>query len=84
MLSKATAQNRIPLFYAYIIAFEARNLQGLKDCDVGTPNLCQYGANFIRNNRAYLIGRYTHQASRIADYIGRNGVAIFLIEPDFW
>lgn len=39
---------RTPVFYSYIIAFTARRDLGLKDCDVGTPNLCQQGANFIR------------------------------------
>lgn len=76
--------NKMPLFYAYIIAFEARTKAGLKDCDVGTPSLCQNGADFIRNNRAFLVNRYSYQASKIAEIIGRNANAVFLIEPDFW
>lgn len=84
MLRKCLAAKKTPLFYAYIIAFEGRVKQGLKDCDVGTPSLCQGGADFIRGNREYLVSRYEHQASKIAEIIGTDGEAVFLIEPDFW
>ena len=45
---------------------------------------CHYGAKYIRDNRQHLVDRYNHQAFKIAERLGRNGVAIFLIEPDFW
>lgn len=83
MCTKAESLNKIGLFYGYIIAFEARNLEGLKDCDMGSPNLCENGAQFIRNYRARIIERYEHYSFNIAKYLGSQP-AIFLIEPDFW
>lgn len=84
MINTCLKQNKLPVFYSYIVAFEARNKQGLKDCDVGSPNLCEQGANFIRNNRDYLVGRYKYQAQNIAKYLGKDKKAVFEIEPDFY
>jgi hypothetical protein len=85
MLNTAKRLSKVPVFYAYVIAFEARNRQDLQDCDVRSwGNLCTDGANFIRNNRALLVGRYTHYASNIAQYIGRDALCVFLMETDFW
>lgn len=86
MVKKAKAFGKIPLFYAYIIAFEARAKFGFQDCDVHpTNNLCFNGAKFIRENRALLVSRYTHQAKAIANALGDpNANCIFVIEPDFW
>ena len=83
MLETCIKLKKLPVFYSYIIAFEARNKQGLKDCDVGHPSLCEQGSNFIRNNRDYLVGRYKYQAQNIAKYLGKDGKAVFQIEPDF-
>jgi hypothetical protein len=84
MLNKVVALKKIPVFYGYVIAFEARNIMGLQDCNVGTPNLCQQGSQFIRNYTPRILERYDHHSSHIASYIGTNGFCIFLIEPDFW
>jgi len=86
MLQKCKQYGKMPLFYAYVIAFEARAKFGFQDCDVHpTNNLCHNGANFIRNNRALLVSRYTHQATEIAKALGdRNANCVFVIEPDFW
>jgi hypothetical protein len=84
MLQKVVSLKKIPVFYAYVIAFEARNLIGLQDCNVGSPSLCQQGSKFIRDNTARILERYDHHSSHIASYIGTNGFCIFLIEPDFW
>ena len=85
MIDICKQQNKIPVFYAYIIAFEARYNQGIQDCDVDTNNnLCIYGAQYIRQNRQYLVQRYAYQSTQIATRFGRNNVALFLIEPDFW
>jgi hypothetical protein len=85
MLNCCIKNGKIPLFYAYVIAFEARNMMGLQDCDVDPQNnLCHYGAQFIRNNRAYLVGRYNYQASEISKIVGASAKVVFLIEPDFW
>ena len=85
MIDECKKINKLPVFYSYIIAFEARQRQGLQDCDVSpTNNLCTRGSQFIKDNRALLVSRYTHWASKIAERLGKNSSAIFLMEPDFW
>lgn len=86
MIKKCKQHGKMPVFYAYVIAFEARAKFGFQDCDVHpTNNLCHKGANFIRNNRALLVSRYTHQATEIAKALGdRNAACLFIMEPDFW
>jgi len=46
--------------------------------------MCEQGAYFIRNNRARIISRYAENAAKVAEFMGANTEAIFLIEPDFW
>jgi hypothetical protein len=84
MLKTAKAKGKIPVFYAYVIAFEARNLWGLQDCNVGSPNLCQKGAEFIRQKTDRILERYDHHSKNIANIIGSSATVVFLIEPDFW
>lgn len=85
MLNLTISNNKIPVFYAYVIAFEARAKAGLQDCDSGlTPTLCVGGANFIRNNRAALVGKYTEHATNIAKLWGTTKPIVFIMEPDFW
>ena len=85
MIDACKQYNKIPVFYSYIIAFESRAQIGLNDCNVDPYwNYCHFGAKYIRENRQHLVNRYTHQAQKIAERLGRNGVAIFLMEPDFW
>ena len=64
MLRKCKELNKIPVFYAYVIAFEARNAWGLKDCNMGHPNLCERGSQYIRENRARIVERYDHHSSK--------------------
>ena len=80
MIKATKKAGKIPLFYAYIIAFEARYRKNLQDCDMsGSNNLCTDGANFIRDNRALLVSRYTHQANAIATAMGnKNAVTIWV------
>jgi hypothetical protein len=76
---------KIAVFYAYITAFTARQMQNLQDCDVSHTNtLCTNGADFIRNNRQLLVNRYADYALNLAKILGTSSTAIFLIEPDFW
>lgn len=84
MLKKTISLDKIPVFYGYIIAFEARNNWNLKDCNVGYPSLCQQGSKYIRENYDHIIERYDHQSSNIASIIGTDRFCVFLIEPDFW
>jgi hypothetical protein len=84
MLQTAVSLKKLPVFYGYIIANMARFIKGLKDCDVGVPNLCQQGANFIREYRQQIIAKYKSYASEAAKIIGRNSELLWLIEPDFW
>lgn len=84
MVEKAKRLGKMTLFYAYIIAFQARADIGLQDCDVNPSySLCNKGANYIRQNRNRLVERYSHQAWNIANAWGdRNKEVIFLMEPD--
>ena len=67
MIKAVKKAGKIPLFYAYVIAFEARYRANLQDCDVSSSsNLCTDGSNWIRNNRALIVSRYKHQATEIA------------------
>ncbi|CAF0944901.1 unnamed protein product [Brachionus calyciflorus] len=86
MINKCKQYKKLPVYYAYVIAFEARAKFGFQDCDVHpTNNLCHGGANFIRQNRALLVSRYAHWASETAKALGdRNAPIVWLIEPDFW
>ena len=69
MINACKANGKIPVFYAYIIAFEARYRADLQDCDVRPyNNLCTNGADFIRKNRDLIVSRYRHQATSIATY----------------
>ncbi len=56
----------------------------MQDCDVGTPSLCQRGADYIRAKRANILAKYSSYAVKTAEIIGRNTEIIWLIEPDFW
>ena len=74
---------KIPVMYGYVISFEAK-LKGIKDCDQGTPNLCQKGAKHIRENKNQILDSYRRQAKYIADELGTQRTTVFLIEPDFY
>ena len=84
MLGLCASNNKIPVFYAYVIAFEARAMWQLQDCDVPGTNLCQRGSEFIRLNRQYLVNKYSENAGNISATYGKDKVVVFLIEPDFW
>lgn len=84
MLNYCKANNKVPVFYAYVIAYEARVAQGIQDCNVQNyNNLCTNGADYIRNNRQFLVNRYSYQAANIASTYGSSSTVVFLMEPDF-
>jgi len=80
MIKATKKAGKIPLFYAYIIAFEARYRKNLQDCDVSpNNNLCTDGSNFIRDNRVLLVSRYSHHAKAIATALGdKNAPTIWV------
>jgi hypothetical protein len=75
---------RTPVYYSYIAAFTARRDQQLKDCDVGTPSLCQKGANFIRQYKPRILAQYAKYASETAKIWGTEKPIIWMMEPDFY
>lgn len=74
---------KTPVFYSYIIAFTARRDLGLKDCNVGTPNLCQKGSNFIRQRKARILSQYEKYASEAAKVAGSDPI-VWMMEPDYY
>jgi hypothetical protein len=75
---------RTPVLYSYIIAFTARRDLSLKDCDVGTPNLCQQGANYIRQKKDRILSQYAKFASETAKVWGTQNPVIWMMEPDYY
>ncbi len=74
---------KTPVFYSYIIAFTARRDLGLQDCNVGSPNLCQKGSNFIRQQKSRILSQYTKYASEAAKIVGSDPI-VWLMEPDYY
>jgi hypothetical protein len=52
LFTSCKTNNKTPVIISYIIAFTARRDWKLQDCNVGTPNLCQQGALYIRDSSA--------------------------------
>lgn len=75
---------KTPVYYSYIIAFTARRDMNLQDCNVGTPNLCQKGANFIRMKKDRIMAQYAKYASETAKTWGTTEPIVWLMEPDFY
>ena len=82
MINKMKDLGKTPVFYAYMIAFEARVAWGLQDCNVGYPSLCERGANYIRQNRDRILERYSHHSAAIAGILGKESFSVWLIEAD--
>ena len=75
---------KTPVYYSYIIAFTARRDLGLQDCNVGTPNLCQKGANFIRQKKDRIMAQYAKYASETAKTWGTSDPILWMMEPDYF
>ena len=82
MLHIARTLKASVVYYAYIIAFLAKRT-GLYDCDVGSPNLCERGASYIRQNEAAILRTYSSFANETAARLGSDAEVLWLIEPDF-
>lgn len=83
-LPGGTNQTKTPYIYGYLVAGLARSEFGLKDCNVGTPNLCQTGAIYLRQNQARITQRYQEISAQIAQTYGTDRPVLFHIEPDFF
>jgi len=73
-----------PVVYSYIIAFTLRRDHNLQDCNVGTPNLCQQGAAYMRTDRTRIMGQYAKYAKGIAADLGTVAPVVWLMEPDYF
>ncbi len=74
----------VPTFIAYLIAYRANIEAGLGDCnlDFDGNNLCNGGAQWIRDNRARVIALYESYARR-SYAVAANRPVIWIVEPDF-
>lgn len=85
MLKMCRKYNKLPLFYTYVVAFEARLIRNIQDCDVDAKyNLCHLGAQFVRDHRSHIVLKYWEHARKIAKIYGHSYPIAFVIEPDFW
>jgi hypothetical protein len=75
---------RTPVYYSYIIAYTARADLKLQDCNVGSPNLCQQGANYIRQKKDRILAQYTKYASETAKTWGTQNPILWMMEPDYY
>jgi hypothetical protein len=79
------SSNDIPYIYNYVIAGMAKKDWGLADCNVRNyDNLCQKGADYIRNNLPTINQRYGEIAQNIAQIWGINKPILMHMEPDFY
>ncbi len=87
MLREAARRDIGAAYYAYVIAFLARQRAGLADCDTVAPgerSLCTHGAAFIRASRGLILETYAHFANATAEAVGREAEVLWLVEPDFY
>ncbi len=72
--------------YSYIIAFTLRRDHLLQDCDVGTSNLCDSGAFYLRNplDRARILGQVSKYAKGTAADLGVVTPVVWMMEPDYY
>jgi hypothetical protein len=77
--------NKTPVVIAYLIAFTSRRDWGLQDCNVSeTNNLCQRGADYIRQNKDRLLSQYTKYARGAAEAFGTEEPVVWFMEPDYY
>ena len=76
-------EGKVPVVVAYVSAFYAKREQGLHDCNAGTPNLCAYGSEIIKNNVETIVGIYRNYAQGYASCLGDSPI-IFEMEPDWY
>ncbi|MET0412212.1 MAG: hypothetical protein ABW217_13000 [Polyangiaceae bacterium] len=74
----------VPVYIAYFAAYRANIEAGLGDCnlDFDGNNLCNGGAQWIRDNRARLLDVYADYAAR-SYAVTSDRPVVWIIEPDF-
>jgi len=81
--SDCKKNNKTPVIMAYIVAFTIKRDLKVADCNMGTPNLCQKGADYIRKNKERLLKQYAKYAKGAAASFGTQEPMIWLLEPDW-
>jgi hypothetical protein len=77
-------EGKVPVIVAYVAAFYAKRHNNLNDCNVGDPDLCQHGAEFITQNLSAILGVYESYAQGYAGCYGTDRPIIFQMEPDYY
>ena len=81
-IKRTGATNAIPVYYAYIIAFQGHNA-GLGDCNLDSSgNLCTDGAQLIRDKRSTILPIYANYA-KMTHQVWPTKPLLWLLEPDF-
>ncbi len=75
---------QVPVIVAYVAAFYAKRHDGLQDCNVGTPSLCQTGAAYIQQNLTEIVNVYKSYAQGFASCYGTSRPIVFEMEPDWY
>lgn len=83
LFTSCKTNNKTPVIIAYVIAFTARRDLGLQDCNVGTPNLCQQGANYMRTQMPRILKQYAIYATGAETSFGSANKMIWCMEPDY-
>lgn len=86
-------ENLVPVIVAYVSAFYVKRHHGnLCDCNVGTcgqtdgrPNdLCNFGAQYIKQDLASIVEVYRKYGQGYADCYGTTRPIVFEMEPDWY
>jgi hypothetical protein len=81
-IKRTSTTNAVPVYYAYIIAFQGHN-SGLGDCNLDNgANLCTDGAQMIRDRRSTILSIYANYA-KMTHQAWPTKPLLWLLEPDF-
>jgi hypothetical protein len=81
-IKRTSTTAAIPVYYAYIIAFQGHNA-GLGDCNLdNSANLCTDGAQLIRDKRSTILSIYANYA-KMTHQVWPTKPLLWLLEPDF-
>ena len=74
----------VPVVVAYVAAFYAKRHENLNDCNVGSPDLCTHGSQFIKQNVSSIVNVYRSYAQGYAECFGTTRPIVFEMEPDYY